>query len=287
MLTLRRWVLIMLVVMLQPGCSAIKLAYNQTPDLTYWWLDSYFDFNEQQTPKARDALAKLLVWHRSSELPKVVSLLQKAQGLVVNNVSNAQACELYDEARVMYVAIIDRALPAAAELAPALTAEQLAHMQRKFQKINDEYTRDYIASSAAERSAKRLKSAINRSEMVYGKLEAAQTAAIERAIAASSFDPAFGLKERQQRQKEALEMLTNLTASKASPVAAQKALSAYLARSLSSSDPAYRAYADKMVRESCESFAAVHATTTPAQRANAVQTLKGYEQDMRTLASQN
>jgi hypothetical protein len=277
----------MLVVMLQPGCSAIKLAYNQTPDLTYWWLDSYFDFNEQQTPKARDALAKLLVWHRSSELPKVASLLQKAQGLVVGDMTNAQACELYDEARVMYVALVDRALPAAAELAPTLAAEQLAHMQRKFEKINDEYSRDFITSSAAERNAKRLKSAINRSEMVYGTLEVAQKAAIERAIAASSFDPAIGLKERQQRQKEALELLTNLTASKANPATAQAALRAYLTRSLSSTDPAYRAYADKMVKESCQSFAAVHATTTLAQRANAVQTLKGYERDMRTLAAQN
>jgi hypothetical protein len=57
----RRYLLIIAAVLLPglAGCSAIKLAYNQAPDLTYWWLDGYFDFNGQQSPKVRDELAKL------------------------------------------------------------------------------------------------------------------------------------------------------------------------------------------------------------------------------------
>jgi hypothetical protein len=277
----------MLVAALLPACSTVKLAYNQAPDITYWWLDGYFDLNEQQSPKVRDALAKLLAWHRSSELPKVAALLQKTQAAMPGPISSQQACAVFAELSTLVQAVAERAVPASAELVPTLNAAQLTYLQRKYDKINADYTRDYITSPAAERYAKRLKSAINRSEMVYGKLEAAQTAAIEQAIAASSFDPAVGLKERLQRQKEALDMLTSLAATQASPAAAQAALRAYLARTTRSSDPVYRAYAHKMVKESCDAFAAVHASTTPAQRAKAVETLKSYAQDALILSGQS
>jgi Family of unknown function (DUF6279) len=277
----------MLVALMLPACSAIKLAYNQAPDLTYWWLDGYFDFNGAQTPPVRDGITKLYAWHRSNELPKVAALLQKSQALMPGNLSSAQACAVFDEARALVVAVVDKTLPIAADIVPTLGSEQIAFLQRKQQKSNDEYTRDYISGSAAERNAKRLKSAISRSEMIYGKLEAEQIAAIERAIALSSFDASLGLKERQQRQKEAAEMLKNLSETKASAGAAQTALRAFAARSLVSTDPAYRAYSEKLFKESCDSFASVHASTTPVQRARAAQTLQNYAQDMRTLAGQN
>lgn len=293
----------MLLALLLPACSAIKLAYNQAPDLTYWWLDGYFDFNDAQTPPVRDGIAKLFAWHRTSELPKMAVLLQKSQSLMQSNLSSAQACEVFDEVRSLASAVVDKALPLAAEMAPTFTPEQLAHLRRKQQKSNDEFTRDYIAGTAAERNAKRLKSAVSRSENIYGKLDEPQIAAIERAIANSSFDAVLSLKERKQRQKESLEMLANLAAVKTSVAsgngisngnggpaaaqAAQVALRAYVNRSLVSPDPLYRAYSEKLVKEGCESFASVHASTTPAQRAKAVQTLQGYAQDMRALAGQN
>ncbi len=276
----------MLVVALLPACSAIKIAYNQAPDLTYWWLDGYVDFNEQQTPKARDEIAKLFAWHRANQLPKVAALLQKGQTLLPNGVTSAQACALFDEARGLYEAITDKALPAAADLAPTITPEQLAHMAHKYDKNNADFVRDFITDKPEERGAKRLKQAVQRSEMLYGKLDEPQIAAIQRAIQKSSFNAVLSMKERERRQKEALDMLAKLSADKPAPQAAQATLRAYLSRSTTSPDPVYRAYAEKMVKEGCESFAAVHATTTPEQRASAVQTLKGYEADMRTLAAQ-
>jgi Family of unknown function (DUF6279) len=276
----------MLVVALLPACSAIKIAYNQAPDLTYWWLDGYVDFNEQQTPKARDEIAKLFAWHRANQLPKVAALLQKGQTLLPNGVTSAQACALFDEARGLYDAITDKALPAAADLIPTITPEQLAHIEHKYEKNNADFVRDFITGKPEERDAKRLKQAVQRSEMLYGKLDEPQIAAVQRAIQKSSFNAVLSMKERERRQKDALDMLAKLTADKPAPPAVQAALRAYLYRSTTSPDPVYRAYAEKMVKEGCESFAAVHAVTTPEQRASAVQTLKGYEADMRTLAAQ-
>ncbi len=267
------------------GCSAIKLAYNQAPDLTYWWLDSYFDFNEQQTPKVRDELTRLFAWHRTSELPKTADFLSQAGQLMAGEVSAAQACRMYEQGRGLVDNITNQALPAMGELAPTMTPQQIEHLKRKYAKNAEEFSRDYIQSSPASREAKRLKQSVDRSETFYGKLEEPQIVVIKQVLAASSFDAPFALKERQRRQQELLDILSGLAAAKASPATSQHALRGYIQRAWESPDLAYRAYVQRLTSQACQSFASIHASTNAAQRAYAVKVLKGYELDLRTLAS--
>ena len=280
-----RFLTLIIAVTLFTGCSAIKLAYNQAPDLGYWWLDGYFDFNEQQTPKVRDELAKLFAWHRSNELPKTADFLAQTARLMAGEISSAQACKSFDQVRGLIDNISNQALPALAELAPTITPSQIEHLKRKYAKNADEFNRDYIKGTPASRDAKRLKQAIDRSETFYGKLEEPQIAAIKQALAASSFDAAYSLKERQRRQQELIDLLSGLASAKASPATSGHALRAYIQRAWESPDPVYRAYSQRLTQEGCSSFASVHASTNATQRAYAVKVLKGYEVDLRTLAS--
>jgi Family of unknown function (DUF6279) len=276
---------LIIAVSLLSACSAVKLAYNQAPDLTYWWLDGYFDFNEQQTPKVRDELGKLFAWHRTSELPKTADLIAQASQLMAGEVSAGQACRIYELGRGLIDNVTNQALPALAELAPTLTPDQIEHLKRKYAKNADEFSRDYIKGTPASREAKRLKQSIDRSESLYGKLEEAQIAAIKQVLATSSFDATASLKERQRRQQELMDILKNLAMTKASAQISQQALRGYIQRAWESPDPAYRAYVQRLTQQACQSFASVHASTTAAQRANAVKVLKGYEADLRVLAA--
>jgi hypothetical protein len=276
--------LIIAAVCLLPACSTIRLAYNQAPSLAYWWLDGYFDFTQQQAPLVRDEIAKLLVWHRTNELPQYAAMLQKTQSLAPQDISPAQACALYDEGRMFFDHALERALPALAELAPTLSPDQIVHLERKYQKNMDEFSRDYIKATPEKRSALRIKQAVERSNRIYGVLEEEQLAAIKASIEKSSFDAAISVKDRQRRQADALAVLRKIITDKPPPAQVQGMLREYYSRSLASPDPAYRAYAEKLIREGCESFATVHARTTPEQRAKAVKTLKGYEADLRALA---
>jgi hypothetical protein len=267
------------------SCSAIKIAYSQAPDLTYWWLDGYFDFNEQQTPKVRDELTKLFAWHRASELPKTAELLAQAGRLMPGDINATQACLLYGQVRGLIDHVSDQALPALAELAPTITPEQIDHLKRKYAKTNEEYTRDYILGKPQDRQEKSLKRSIDRSESLYGRLEEAQITVIKRLVSESAFDAAVSLKERTRRQQELIERLNTLASSKASTAAAQQSLREYIARTWTSPNPAYRTYVEKLTQQSCQGFASIHNSTTPIQRAKAVQVIKGYEQDVRILAA--
>ena len=268
------------------ACSAVKLGYNQAPDIAYWWLDSYIDFNGQQTPKVRDELTRLFAWHRSTELPKYTALLQKTQAQMPRDVSAEQVCAVYGEARALYNNITEKIQPAVVDLSSSLGVEQIDHLARQYAKKNEEYQRDYLKGSAGDRAAKRLKQAVERSETVYGKLEEPQIAAIKKAIASSSFDAAVWLKERMRRQQDALQIMRKIVAERPDSPAVQSLLRGYLSRSLVSPDPVYRAYAEKMTQESCMSFSDVHATTSAAQRVKAAQTLQGYAADFSALAAQ-
>ena len=277
--------LLIIGVTLLTGCSAIKLAYNQAPDLTYWWLDGYFDFNEQQTPRVRDELTRLFAWHRANELPKTADLLAQTSQLMAGEVSAAQACRIYDQGRGLLDNITQQVLPLMGELAPTITPSQLEHLKRKYAKNSEEFSRDFIQGSTASREAKRLKQTIERSENFYGKLEEPQIAAIKLALSGSIFDAPFALKERQRRQKELLDILSGLADSKASPATSQHALRGYIQRVWESPDLAYRAYMQRLTTQACQSFASIHASTNATQRAYAAKVFKGYEMDLRTLAA--
>jgi len=79
--------LLALLALALPGCSAVKLGYNNAPEITYWWLDSYLDFGDSQPAKVRGDLIAMQAWHRQTELPAWVSTLETMQGLAPGNVT--------------------------------------------------------------------------------------------------------------------------------------------------------------------------------------------------------
>ena len=109
---LARIIGVLLVTAALGACSTVKLAYNNLPEVSYWWLDAYLDFDGSQTPKLRDELAQLQVWHRQNELPRVAGLLQEAQAMAPGDVTAAQACRMADQIRERLLAVAERAEPA-------------------------------------------------------------------------------------------------------------------------------------------------------------------------------
>ncbi len=285
------WLAAALLLSLLQACSAIKLAYNNAPEFAYWWLDGYVDFQSDQSFRAREELNKLLAWHRAEELPKIAELLRKIQPLAVADLAPAQVCALFDESRGRYEAVTRQAETAAVWLVMGLQASQLAHIESKFSKINDQWRKDWLQLTAAERFEKRLKSNTERAEEFYGKLEDRQVAALRSALEASQFDATMNMNERQRRQQDLMQTLRRASGSapgngKSTSAEVLAQLRAYRERVARSPNSAYQAYSDKLTQESCASFALLHNSTTPEQRRRAVGRIAAYERDARELNSQ-
>ena len=279
--------------MLLNACSAIKVAYNQAPELTYWYLDAYADFTSVQSLQLKADLRRLLVWHRQTQLPGYVELLQDAQRQVRDDLSPSQTCAIFFAARGKLLVVKEQAETAAAQLAGALDARQLQHIERRFAKVNAEYRDDFLDARPEAIRTRRLDKAISRAEMLYGRLDEKQTAQLGRMIDQSGFDATRTYTEWQRRQRDALDTLRQLIASQtlapsARPAVDQtlKSVNGLMERSLNSPDATYRNYAEKLINYNCKSFAEFHNTTSAAQRNHAAATLGKYEKDLKTLAGQ-
>ena len=268
------------------ACSVVKIAYNQAIELSFWQLDAYFDFNDTQKPRVREELAKVHQWHRQTQLPVYIEALQRWQPMLTGEVTEAQACAVFDEVRSKLQVMIDRSLPIAVSVAATLVPEQLNAMQKKFSKVNSEFRSEFIEGTPAAVLEKRFKKSVSRAEMLYGSLDEPQLAVLKSRLAQSAFDANVTLGEFQRRQRDALQSLAPLTSGPSGADQARPVVQAYLYRAMNSPNAAYRAYLERMTRDSCATFAALHNSTTPAQRAKAVETLSSYVQDFRLLTAQ-
>ena len=266
------------------ACSAVKIGYNQAPVLAYFYLDGYADFTDSQSLQLKADLNRLQAWHRQTQLPVYADLLQQLQVLVLTNFSAEQACAVVPDVRRKLEAIFSQAEPAALALASSLQPSQLQHMQRKFSRDNADYRKDFIDAKPGALRTRRYEQAVNRAEMLYGTLENAQLVRIGQLVDQSGFNAALAYAERVRRQQDVLQTLRALTPG--NPAAAQMDLRALMARSMTSPDAAYRAYAENLALEGCRAIAELHDSTSPAQRQKALRVLQGYAQDFRALAAQ-
>lgn len=270
---------------LLPACSALKIFYNQAPDVAYWYLDGYIDFTGAQSLQVKDDLGKLQVWHRQTQLPAYIDTLRKLRQRMPADMDAAQVCAVFADVRSKLVAVSHRAEPVAVALVGTLQTSQLTQLERQWAKGNADYREAFLEGSPKKGRDKRYKQAVSRAERLYGTLEEKQLAVIGQRMDQSRFDAALFYAEKLRRQQDVLQTLRALVAERASVEKTRLAVRGLLERWLHSPIPAHRDHLEGLTQESCQTFAALHNSTTPAQRNKALETLDAYEQDLRTLSS--
>jgi Family of unknown function (DUF6279) len=291
MLLLRlRWIIGVALALLLASCSLLRVGYSQAPTFAYWWIDGYVDLSGEQSLVLRDNIDRWFEWHRRVEMPRYASLLVRAQREVMEpKLSTEQLCFWRDEAQRRLDAALAEATPALATLAASLTAEQVRHMERKLAKDGDELKHDFAQTERAERAKASFKRTLERYENLYGALDDAQRAKLTQLLAASPFDADRWIAEREHRNRDLVAALTKVSAGGRSPDAtqaqAQAVVRLFAEQAIRSPRPDYRAYQEKLAQENCALAAAMHNATTAAQRQHARDKLKGWEEDVRLIAS--
>ncbi len=262
------------------GCSTIKLVYNQSDDLIYWWLDGYADLQDGQKQFTRDALADLQRWHRQQQLPEYIALLKRMQALAPQDITAAQVCAVTEDMRDSFIRVLRQVEPASTQLAAQLSPEQLRSVRKRFDKTNKDWRADWLDPSADERLRYRTKQATNRLEDFYGRLDKPQREALQQWLSTSQFDPALSYAERERRQSDTLQTLQRIAVDGPQSQALMRGL---VERSFNSPNDRFRHYSKTLWQDNCEGFAKLHNSTTTAQRQRMVEVLRGYEVDFKAL----
>lgn len=266
------------------GCSAVKIGYNNAPALVYWWLDSYIDFNDAQAVQVRDSLATLQAWHRQTELPAYADLLRQIQRVASGPVTPQQVCAFSDQIRLRVQRLGEQAAEGMSRVVPTLEPQQWRHLALQFDKHNRTWREEWLDGTPAELSARRLKKAEERAQSFYGRLEEAQRAILRQSVSSPTFDARLAWRERLRRQQDMQQVLREHGNSDRSAHVKAEIL-ALLQRNLNSPDAAYQTQFDRLVVESCANIAALHNSTSAAQRRHLQDKLQDYEADARALIS--
>ena len=265
------------------GCGTTRLAYNNAPSLSFWWLDTYLDFDSEQALRMRADLQTAHVWHRKDELPLVAAELANLKARALQNATPEQTCKLAADVQARVSAPLERLVPTIAAIAPSLSDAQLLHLEREFEKRNRSWREDYLDGTPQERIDHRLKQAAERTESFYGRLRPEQISWLRGQIVASDYDASVQYREILRRQQDALLTLRQVRASKSTPAQAQAALMALLERSFASPDASYRQYMARILQQGCSVMTELHNGMSPPQRAKLLDTLQSYDDDLRAL----
>ncbi|WP_234267439.1 DUF6279 family lipoprotein [Hydrogenophaga sp. NFH-34] len=288
---LTRWRLaaLLLAALALTGCSVLRLAYSQAPAALYWWVDGYVDLNDAQSAALRQDIDRFAAWHRQDELPAYIGLLGTWQAMAPQNTTGAQSCAQYGALRAAVVRLADQGAEPLARVALQLSPAQLQHLERHHAKRNREFEKDFLRGTPTQRLQRRVDKAVDRYEMLYGRLSPEQVAQVRQGLRDAPFDAERLLAERRARQDELLRLIRQLQAAQGGPLAngaavpapAVAALRDWFVRGLPQADDPGAPW----IAHGCAEYAALHNRTSAAQRERAVQVLKGYEADLRALAA--
>lgn len=269
------------------GCSAVRVGYNNAPTVAYWWLDRYFDFDADQSVRVRADLKALHDWHRAQELPRAAELLRRLRQDTPQATTPEQLCGLYADIKERGVAGLQRMVPTLAALVPTLQDAQIARIANNFEKRNEHWREEWLDGPPAQRSERRAKQMISRAETFYGSLTPEQVSLVPVLLGASGTEPETLFQERLQRQQDALQTLRTLRDTPGTTQAQREAqLQALLERAVQPTDPLVRQAWARWAGQSCAVAAALHNSSSLAQRQRLVDNLQRYEADVQILMAQ-
>ena len=269
------------------GCSAVRLGYNNLPDIASWWLDSYIDFTDTQGPQAKAALQKLQTWHRKEELPAIAELLVQAQTLAPQNITPEQACKIWEGAQVRIESLIQESSRLAAPVVSQLSAKQLKHLEKEWATRNEDWKKQWVQGTPDSRIKKRVDLAAERFNSFYGDLNLEQRQVLKQQFLQSTWSPEASYQRRLKRQQEqliALQAMSSEITKPAMPLPqVEKALQSLILQSVRPKDAGDLSKQLQLEQQACQNLAQLHNTMSPAQRLKAQRKLKDYETDVREL----
>jgi hypothetical protein len=285
---LQRFSMLCLIAMMavMAGCSSIKLTYNHGDTLLYWWLDTYVDLDGDQSAWVKKDIDKLFQWHRQTQLKQYSAILAKAQRQLAGDVTQADLLADYKEIKTYTEQLAMHAVPDLADLSRSVKPEQIAQMEKKFAKNNDDYRKKFLKGDLEKRQSVRFDKSMEQLELWFGRFSSDQKAVLRKASDARPMDADIFLAERIRRQQKIVAMLRKVQQEKLSKEATQKEVTALVHDTLDRFDaPERKAFYDTYVDTTTKYILTAIKIATPEQKTHAQKRMQGWIDDFNNLAA--
>ena len=190
------------------ACSTVKIAYNNADDIAAWMIDDYLDLNREQEDGLRPLLARFHAWHRGTQLPEYVRLLDDAQRRLSTGIAPADVAWATDAVEDRYRVLAQRLQADAARVLATLSDEQVAHLRTRLEESNRKWSKDNgIGAGSEEQRRLRAERLLERIEHWTGALAPAQRARLHELVDALPLITEASLQYRLRRQREFVGLL--------------------------------------------------------------------------------
>jgi hypothetical protein len=192
----------------------------------------------------------------------------------------------YREIKARAELLANKALPELADLARSLRPEQIANMEKKFAKNNDDYRRKFMRGDMEDRHKARFKKSMEQLELWFGRFSSEQEAVLRKASDARLLDNEIWLDERMRRQKLILAVVRKVQQEKLSKEATIALLQALVRDVFDRFEaPERKAFFDTYTEQTVQFILTAVRIATPAQKAHAHKRMQGWIDDFQVLAN--
>jgi hypothetical protein len=267
--------------LLLAGCSSLRLVYGNAETIVWWWLDGYVDFDRDQKPQAKAAVARWLAWHRQTQLPQYRQWLQQTELLMHGEPSGEQLCTRLEAAEPLRAQALAPLAQPVADIARRLRPAQREHLERRFAEKNAEWADKHMQRNLQARWDAAAERSIDYTERFYGRLSREQKRWIAQRVQRSPWRPENDLSERQLRQRDTLATLQALAAPGLPRDEARAIATAWLERLSAPVDRPHAEARDTARRYLCDMAADFHRQqASAAQRRHLAEVLQGWQGDI-------
>lgn len=281
----RRCLAACLLATLASGCSTINVAYTAGPTVLSFIADGYLDLDGDQESALKQRILALREWDRSTNLAGYAALLGEVRARAAGRISPEDVAWTVAEARKRSIPMAERVAGEVADLAPLLTAENLAAMKKKMESKTADYVKEVVRASPEKQRARRLETIVKETERWFGDLEDQQLDRIRVMVDALPANYALALENRQRRAAEFLAILSAAVDKSADKIQTRRRLLRLLTDWESIRTPAYQAFAPQYQAASYKLTAEIVNMTTQAQRETAQKRAQRWVTDMSALAA--
>lgn len=268
------------------GCSTVRFSYHHGDTLLYWWLNSYVDFDDDQSDWVKRDIDSFFQWHRTTQLPDYAAMLTKWQRQLAGSPTKADLTADYKDIKAKAQVLASRAAPQMADLARSIKPEQIANIERKFARNTDDFRKKYMSGDAKRQRRVRFDKSMDQLQLWFGPFSREQEAILRRASDARPYVNDVLLQERKWRQQSVIALLHRVQEEKLNREQATAAINdmlrAFIDRDQS---PERKDFYDAYTDDTTKFILLAIGIATPDQKAYAHKRMQGWINDFNALAT--
>lgn len=192
--------------LLATGCTA-GFVYDRLDWVVSWYVNGLVSLEEPQERLLRDIVRRTLAWHRETQVPRYVELLERLDRETDVPVTPEYLEQCYQEMLGLMDDFIRHVVPEAAALLRTLDADQIAELGANLEEGNEEMWEEFAGADPGKRLKKRERGAVRAIQRFTGTLGSEQKVLVAERIGGMADVSEQWIERRRHWQQRLLGLL--------------------------------------------------------------------------------